>query len=201
MRIKLLALIYFTFYLISCSIPSETKYEFTLKSYSTLKNYSKHKLPAIYISAPEAVVGFQTNEMLYTKVPYEINSYSKNVWANPPAEMLYPLILQSFQESQAFRVVSSGTHAEITHFRLDIQLLEFMQIFSHKHSSIHLTMKAMITDTNTAKLLSTKVFKIIEPCPFNTPYGGVIAANSATKTLTYQLIQYTIKSIRNTARI
>ncbi|OGV26566.1 MAG: hypothetical protein A3F18_06225 [Legionellales bacterium RIFCSPHIGHO2_12_FULL_37_14] len=198
MRAQILCILSLIICLIGCSVETSAKYEYGLKCYSTTHSYKQHKLSSLYISAPEAVAEFQTNEMLYSKVPYEITSFSKNSWSNPPAEMLYPLMLQSFQESRAFRVIASGTHAEISRFRLDTQLLELIQIFTKTSSSIHLTVKAMITDTTSARLIGSKVFKIVVPCPFNTPYGGASAANRAAGILTYQLTNYTISVVRRT---
>ena len=185
MQLKFLPLL-LTIYLFGCALPQTIKYEYTIKNYATT-TYKHHKLPSLYVSNPEAVTGFQTEDMLYTKVPYEINSYSKNSWSSPPAEMLYPLILQSLQDSRAFRVVASGTHAEISHFRLDTQLLELIQTFSTKPSKIRLTVKAMITDTTSAKLIASKVFRITVPCPYDNPYGGALAANRAARMFTYEL--------------
>jgi cholesterol transport system auxiliary component len=180
------------------SLPQVVTSQYTLKSYGTTRVSSHQpKLPSIYISPPEAVAGFQTDQMLYTKVPYQTTAYVHNAWSSPPAEMLYPLLIQSFQASHAFRVVGSGTHAEISSYRLDTQLLELIQNHKTKPSRIQLTVKAMISNTASAKVIASKVFYINVPCPYDSPYGGALAANIATAQLTKQLTSYTITVIRH----
>lgn len=183
--------------LIGCTVPHAITHQYTITEYRT-QHVSTHTapLPSLFISAPEAITGFQTDQMLYRKFPFQTATYVHNGWSSAPAEMLYPLIIQSFQDSHAFRVVGSGTHAEISHYRLDTQLIELIQNYDKKPSQIELKVKAMISNTITAQIISSKVFRIYSVCPSDTPYGGVIAANRAAAQLTQQLTQYTITVVK-----
>lgn len=186
-------------FLAGCSaLPQTVINQYTLKRYSTVHlASSKQTLPSIYISAPEAVAGFQTVQMLYSKAPYQTSEFVHNAWSSPPAEMLYPLMIQSFQESHAFRVVGSGTHAEISSYRLDTQLLELIQNFNVKPSRIQLTVKFMISNTASAKVIASMVFHVNVACSSDTPYAGALAANIATAQLTKQIVGYTITAVKH----
>jgi cholesterol transport system auxiliary component len=183
--------------LMGCAVPQVIKNQYTLTQYSTKSFSRQSKLPSIYISNPEAASGFQTDQMIYRKFPYSTSIYVHNSWSSPPNEMLYSLFIQSFQDSHAFRVVGSGAHAEISRYRLDTQLLELIQNYDTKPSQVRLTLKAMISNTTTAKIIASKIFRICVPCPVDSPYGGAVAANRAAAILTGQLTTYTIGVVKH----
>ncbi|MDX2346854.1 MAG: ABC-type transport auxiliary lipoprotein family protein, partial [Legionella sp.] len=79
------------------------------------KTHRHQTLPyALLISKPEAMAGYRTEQMLYVKQRFSLTPFAKNAWSNPPADMLYPLLVQRFQDSHAFRAISSSPYADKT---------------------------------------------------------------------------------------
>lgn len=185
-------------FLTSCAVSPLVTNQYSLDKYSSIryKTPDKHT-SSIYIGTPEAIAGIQTDQMLYTMVPHEVSTFVHNTWKNPPADMLYPLIQQSIQDSQYFRIVASGSHAEICHYRLDVELLDFKQNFLKRPSHIDFLVKVMLTDTTQDKVITTKLIRESVRCPSDNPYGGVLAANQATEQLTRRITAFVVSEVKH----
>ena len=170
--------------------------EYQLSAYSSKQVVSKPRISTLLVTAPEAAAGYQTQEMVYVKKPYQLESFAKNSWADPPAEMLYPLLVQSLQRSGYFHAVSSSLYPQEVDYRLDTQLLKIEQNFMQKPSLLILSVKTVLTRISDNKLIASRILTEQVPCPMNTPYGGVIAANKASTQLTANITQFVISSIK-----
>lgn len=168
---------------------------YTLESFGTHK-YAGHSTHSILVSVPEALAGYQTEQMFYVQKPFELNAFVHNAWVSSPANMIYPLIIESLQKSRYFFAVASGPYVDKSEYRLDTQLIELQQNFLVKPSTIHLIVKAMVTHIADHRILASRVFHEQVNCPMDTPYGGVIAANRATKALTRALSEFVISEIK-----
>ena len=173
----------------------------TITTHYKLTQYSSKKLDVspssltLLITQPEAVASYQSEQMLYTSKPYTLNSFSKNAWYSPPANMLYPLLIQSLQHSGYFRAVGSGAYINNADYRLDTQLIELQQNFIQKPSVLELKIKVIITRVANHHMIVSHTFNQRVTCPQNTPYGGVIAANRATLALMKAITKFTITQI------
>lgn len=184
------------FLLVSCSsIKTPVTDQYRLSAYSQIK-YNKHPTAhSILVNKAEAVAGYQTEQMLYMKKPYELSAFSYNAWVDPPADMLFPLFVQSLQASGYFFAVASSPTAESTDYRLDSQLLELHQNFLHNPSVIELKVKVVLTQVTANQVIASAVIKEQIPSPNNTPYGGVVAANKATELMTKAVTRFVIHHI------
>lgn len=182
--------------LTSCSgIQTPVNNQYRLSAYSQVK-YNQHPTAhSILVNKTEAVAGYQTEQMQYMKKPYELSAFGYNAWVDPPAEMLFPLFVQSLQSSGYFFAVASSPTAEITDYRLDSQLLELHQNFLHIPSVIDLKVKVVLTQVTANQVIASAVIKEQVVCPNNTPYGGVVAANKATELMTKAVTLFVIHHI------
>lgn len=169
--------------------------QFQLKSYS---QKSLRKTPAdhsILITAPDSAAGYETSQMLYVKESFSLRPFANNSWVASPSSMLYPLMTESLQASGWFKVVATVMYAEPVEYRLDTQLLKLQQNFQHKPSILELSVKVVLTDMKKEKITASKIINVTIPCTEDTPYGGVIAANTATKALTAEITDFVIKGL------
>lgn len=182
--------------LVACSpIKISVTNQYQLSAYST-KKLAKTQLPVtLLITAPDAAAGYQTAQMLYIKKPYELEAFAKNAWTNPPADMLYPLILQSIQGTNLFKAVTSNAYTLGADYRLDTQLLVLDQNFLKKPSVLEFSVKAVLTHVSDNKVLGSQIISVHTPCPSDTPYGGVVAANQATQQFTAILARFVVSHI------
>lgn len=177
------------------AIKSPITHQYQLSTFSAEKSHHVRSPSTLLITPTEAVNGYQTEQMHYTTSHYALNNFTKNAWFSPPATMLYSLLIQSMQHSGYFSAVSSGAYISKTQYRLDTQLLKLQQNFIHKPSILELEVKAVVTRVADNQILASRTFKQHVLCPYDSPYGGVIAANQATERLTKAIAQFVIKGI------
>ncbi|HHF7368180.1 TPA: ABC-type transport auxiliary lipoprotein family protein [Legionella bozemanae] len=175
----------------ACSpVKISVKNQYQLSAYST-KQLAKKPMPiTLLVTTPDAAAGYQTEQMLYVKKPYALEPFVKNAWVNPPADMLYPLILQSLQRTNLFEAVTSNAYTLGATYRLDTQLLSLQQNFLKKPSILEFSAKVVLTHVSDNNVLASKIINLRIPCPSDTPYGGVIAANKATQQFTAALTHF-----------
>lgn len=181
-----------------CSpVKNQIANQYTLSLQHTQAIPRKSMSAALLISKPEALAGYRTEQMLYVKKPFTLEPFAKNAWSSPPAEMLYPLLVQRFQESHAFRAITSSPYADKADYRLDTQLLELQQDFLSKQSAIQFTAKITITRIADNKVLASRLVQERIPCKTNTPYGGVVATNQAASLFVSQALDFVIRQVQN----
>lgn len=183
--------------LTSCSVKPVVIDQFQLTAFSAQKIASTPSHETLLITSPEAVDGYQTNQMQYMITPFKLNSFTKNSWFSPPASMLYPLLIQSLQQSGYFYAVGSGSYVNKTDYRLDTQLLALQQNFITKPSILELKTKVILTRVSNNHIMGSRTFNLHIPCPQDSPYGGVVAANNATQILTKKITSFVISKIRD----
>lgn len=183
------------------AIKTPTTNQYQLTAFSS-KQYQSHPTKlTILVTTPEAVGGYQSEQMLYKNKPYELTAFVKNSWADQPAKMLFPLIVQSIQRSGYFHAVASSPHADSTDYRLDTQLIELQQNFLRSPSVTDLVVKVTITRVHDNNVIASRVVSQHVNCPMNTPYGGVIAANRATENLTAELTRFVVSEVRKDSHL
>lgn len=161
--------------------------EYRLNAFSSKQYSSKPRYATLLVTAPEAVAGYDTEEMLYVKKPYKLEPFAKNSWTNPPADMLFPLLVQSLQRTGYFYAVTSSPYSEEADYRLDTQLLKLDQNFLGKPSVLEFVAKVVLTRTEDNKIIGSRIISMQIPCSQDTPYGGVVAGNQASLKFTAEV--------------
>lgn len=186
------------FALTACSpIKVPVSNQYSLEAFSGGKLKEHHTDRSILVSQPEAMAGYQTEQMHYIQKPFALESFAHNAWISSPANMLYPLITQSLQQTGYFHAVASGPYADKADFRLDTQLIALKQNFLVKPSVVELVVKVELTHIADNHLLASRIISEHVPCMTDTPYGGVIAANQAVKSFTAKVAMFTVKQIKH----
>ncbi|HAT9294192.1 TPA: hypothetical protein JBB98_06285 [Legionella pneumophila subsp. pneumophila] len=183
--------------LMSCSpvkVPVTNEYQLT--AYSTKQLTRKPRPITIQVTVPEAVAGYQTEEMLYMKKPFKLEPFVKNAWTSPPADMLFPLLVQSLQSSGYFYAVTSSPYSEEADYRLDTQLLKLEQNFIKKPSVLEFSAKIVLTHISDNQIIGSRIVSLQIPCSQDTPYGGVIVANQATFRFTATATDFVVSHIK-----
>ncbi len=170
--------------------------QYKISAFSSKRLDTSISNKSILVSQPEAVSGYQTEQMLYIDKPFQLSAFAHSSWIGPPATMLTPLIVQSLQNSHFFHGVASGPNSDKTDYRLDTQLFALQQNFIKKPSVIELTVQAVLTRVSENQVIGSRTFVERVVCPSDTPYGGVVAANKAARALTAQLSNYAVQQVK-----
>lgn len=182
--------------LLGCSVKPLVTDEFKLASFSKKQLVSKASHHSIFVNTPDAVAGYQGEEMLYTDKLFALKSFVHSAWVDQPAAMLLPLLVQSLQRSGYFHVVASSPGAEVTDYRIDTQLIEMQQNFLTKPSTVNFVAKVVLVHVEDNQVVASRIFSYQIKCMADTPYGGVIAANQATQLFTADVTRFIVRNIK-----
>lgn len=142
------------------------------------------------LSVPRARPGFDTPLMAYTQRTNALEYFAKNRWADTPARMLAPLLVQALDHSGGFRAVVQEPSLAAAELRLDTELVRLQQDFSARPSRVRFTVRAQLIDVGARRVLASAEFDETEVAPSDDPYGGVIAANRALGRLLERLAEF-----------
>lgn len=143
------------------------------------------------VSMPRARSGFDTSQMAYLRQPHELGYFAFNRWADTPARMLAPLMMQTLEPG--FRAVVQTPGAAPSNIRLDTELIRLQQDFSTQPSKVQITLRAQLIDVTGKRVLAVKLFDETENAASDDAYGGVTAANRALQRVLDQLSDFCIK--------
>jgi cholesterol transport system auxiliary component len=137
----------------------------------------------LVVNVPVAQPGFDTPRMAYTERPYEVSYYATHQWADPPARMLIPLLVQVLEQAGYWRaVVPMPTSVRGDH-RMDIDQVALVHNFLRKPSRVRVALRIQIIKLPEYHVLGTRLFDVVEEAPSDDAYGGVVAANRAVERL------------------
>ena len=142
------------------------------------------------VNLPRARPGFDTVQMAYVRRAHEIEYFSKNRWADTPARMLSPLLVQALEQSGGFRAVVQALGAVSADLRLEVEIVRLLQDFADRPSRARITLRAQLVDSASRRVLATREFDAAEPAPSDDAYGGVLAANQALERLLRQIVDF-----------
>jgi cholesterol transport system auxiliary component len=191
---KLLVMLASVLLLSSCSLlsPAPRSNTYIL---NTVPSVAKHgrEHGAILVMQPTTSPIYETSDMAYTTTPYLISYFAKNMWAETPTQMLQPLIIQTLLNTHHFKAVSGNNTYGTYDYVLNSQLLELQQDFTQGISVIRLRLRAELISNASSQVIATKEFSVVIPAPYQTPYGGVIAANRATAQMLQDLARFCVR--------
>lgn len=143
---------------------------------------------------------YQQPDMYYVRKPFQVETFARNAWAAPPADMLASLLVGSLQNSHYFKGVVLAPFVGQAHFRLKTQLIELKQNFLKKPSEVVLTVSAVLVNEKNSHVIASARFQQRVPASVDTPYGGVLAANKAVNNILEQLVEFVVLACkRNTS--
>lgn len=117
---------------------------------------------------------YNTNHMWY-KQGSEFTYFAYNKWAIPPIDMIRQNVQASLIASDTFSgVLTTNTKAK-TDLILEIEIVDFYQVFNVNESYVVMEIKANLISNDNNKLLKTKIFHFNKNCSTNDPKGGVKA--------------------------
>lgn len=146
--------------------------------------------PTLVVTVPRAAAGFDTPRIVYLREKHRIESFASNQWVDTPAQMLMPLIVHALQHDGAFAAVLGAPTAAAGDRRLDTELVRLQQEFSERPSRVRLTLRAVLIDSATRRVVAWREFEASVAAPSDDPYGGVVAANQAVRQVLDELAAF-----------
>ena len=153
---------------------------------------SKHHR-TIFLATIQSAPGYETTAMCYIETPYQLQSFTTHAWISPPAQLWQPLLESALQQSGVGMIVHTPIPVE-TDYRLDVHLNRFEQNFQKPESVFFMQASVLLQNVKTGRVMGEKTFSVSVPAQTNTPYAGVLAANSAVGKIDREIISYLTKA-------
>ena len=150
--------------------------------------------PTLVVSPPRAAAGFDSNHIIYVRQAHELEQYAHNLWVDTPARMLAPLIVAAVEGSGVFRAVVQIPSTVTGDMRLDTEIVRLQHEFLSKPSRVRFTLRAHLIDGATRRVLASREFEAVVAAPGENPYGGVVAANQAVRTVLESLAAFSAEA-------
>lgn len=146
----------------------------------------------IMVNTTLAGPGYETNAMVYSDLPYQLNYYTKNRWIAPPAQMINASIVSTLHQSHYFKAVAIAPYIGEHDLRLDTRLIELKHDLQTQPGHAVLKLYVQLVDVKQQTILASKEFTVITNVTANTPQAYVIAANVGLQRLLNQVLQFCI---------
>jgi cholesterol transport system auxiliary component len=150
--------------------------------------------PTILVGTPRAAAGFDTRGIVYLRQAHAFEVYAQSQWVDTPAQMLAPLIVRALEATGAFAAVLRAPAAANAELRLDTELIRLQQDFRAAPSRVHLSLRAVIVEQATRRVLAWREFDASVAATSEDAYGGVRAANLAARQLLAELAAFTAQA-------
>ena len=168
-----------------------------VRSYVITRDFAGDKWPSctsphgvLVVSLPQEQGGTNTSGIAYLLRPHEIRYYAYNQWAESPARLLMPLMVQAMEKTNCWRTVTHAGVAVRDDFRLDSEILQWQQEFFSSPSLVRLSFRAQLVESQKREVIAARRFEIIEEAPSGDAYGAVIASNRAVNRLLGEIAEW-----------
>ncbi len=149
----------------------------------------------LLVSRPQARPGFDTPRMAYLPHPGAVRYYAYHEWADTPARMLKPLVVDALVRSGCCRAVVGAPTSVPGDFRLDIEDLYLGQEFFSTPSVARVSFRALLIDLRTGTVVAARRFDAAAAAPSEDAPGGAEAAGRATSNVLRELSKWLVRSI------
>jgi cholesterol transport system auxiliary component len=151
----------------------------------------RHDL-VLAVSAMQTRPGLDTPQMAYSQRKHELNYFVTSRWADMPARMLEPLVIQALEQTDGFRAVVLTPGAVPADLRLETELTLLHQDFTTHPSRVQLTLRVRLIDVRNKRVLAIRQFDDSEKADSDDAYGGVNAANRIVPRILKQLADFCV---------
>jgi cholesterol transport system auxiliary component len=150
----------------------------------------------LLVLVPDSMPAYATTQMAYSTQAYQIAYFTKNEWAETPAQMIQPLVVKTLRNTHYFSEVLSPPYFGRHTFALRIEILELKQDFTSEPATLQLAMRSYLSCETTNRVFATKDLSVREPMAERNPDAGVVAANEAVAQQLRELAKFVVEQTR-----
>ena len=161
---------------------------------------NNNRLPTLIINTPKAAAGFDTQRMMYTRAPHQLEYFARNEWIDTPAQMLRPLMISAIEKTGAFNAVLAKQSVVASDLRLESEVIKLVQDFTTKPSHVQFTLRVSMIDSATHQVIAIREFNERINANIDNPIGGVLAANVAINLALDKLSVFSSQTVINWAQ-
>lgn len=121
--------------------------------------------------------GYDTPRMAYVKRDYTLDYYANSQWADTPARMLQPLLVNALESTGHYSAVLRAPAPVAAGLRLDAEIVRLEQVFTTQPSHMRIALRVLLIDARNGQVLGQRGFDADAPAASDDAYGGVRALN------------------------
>ncbi|MEO8525916.1 MAG: ABC-type transport auxiliary lipoprotein family protein [Caldimonas sp.] len=137
--------------------------------------------PTLLVNEPGAAPGYGTRQIAYVRKSNQLEYFAFSEWVEPPALMLAPMLANAIERTGAFRAVVRAPTTVKGDMRLETEVIRLHQDFSGAPSRVRLTVRAVLIDSATRRVVASREFDEEATSASDDPAGGVMAANQIAR--------------------
>jgi ABC-type uncharacterized transport system auxiliary subunit len=142
------------------------------------------------ISPISALSPYNSQAIVYSETPNNLNSYVYSQWRDAPVRLLEKLFQQSIQARGIFKAVVTDSSVSKADYLLESNLLHFYQMISDQQNSyVLVTIQFVLLDARQRKIIATTTVSETAAVRQNNAQGAVNAFNQASRKVADKLIQ------------
>lgn len=142
--------------------------------------------PVLEVMRVRAAPGFEGDAMLYMRRSRRLEAYARGRWADAPARMLQPAVVEALAGAGLFRAVVAGPGPARAALRLDLRLLALYHDLTAERPAVRLVLRATLVERRSRRVLATRRVEASAPAP---PDGAGAAADGAARALDLALAE------------
>jgi cholesterol transport system auxiliary component len=154
-------------------------------------------LPTLIVNPVQAAAGYDSAHIVYQREPNRQERFAYNEWVDTPARMLAPPLMAALSASGAFRAVVPTPSAAAGDLRLDVEIVQLVQDFTVRPSSVRLALHAYVVDDTSRRVLAWRDIKAQAVARSDDPAGGAAAANLAVRQALTELAKFSVQVARD----
>lgn len=167
------------------SVPQKKSYTLTTDTNNIIAG--NKALPSLMISQVKSL-GRLSTDMIYSRSPNEIESYTQSDWVTPPTQLIQGALTQDLETRGLFQYVIMAPNSVPATNRLDITIQEMNQIFTNdKQNHIVLRLQVHLISNANNKIIRTFTYNVSEPGNAYNAEAGVAAYNRALNQIAARL--------------
>ncbi|HSU06262.1 MAG TPA: ABC-type transport auxiliary lipoprotein family protein [Acetobacteraceae bacterium] len=140
--------------------------------------HERRHAASLLILTPETSPAYDTTRMAYSVKLYQIAYFRDNEWAETPAQMIQPLLVQTLQRTGLFRAILTPPETGRTDYTLRTNIVNLVQDYTVNPPVLRLAFRLQLLGAS-GRLIAGREITVQETMRDATPYAGVIAANDA----------------------
>jgi cholesterol transport system auxiliary component len=143
--------------------------------------------PTLIVNPTHAAAGYDSQRILYVRMPHQLEYYAHSEWIDTPARMLTPLIVAAIERSGGYQAVVLTPSAAVGELRLDTEIVRLQHEYDNQPGRVRFTLRAYIVDTKSRQVLGWREFDEVVDVQNADPYGVVVASNQAVRAVLEKL--------------
>jgi len=166
----------------------------------SLETSSAARLPlSLRIGTPQAGSVLSSPRMVVNPRGNELQTYKGARWSDPVPALLREHLARAFEQRQVFSAVSTDENSFRADISMSSDLRRFQVIYRDARPVAVIELNARLIDPVSREILASRSFVVQQALPSSQVPGVVEGFKTASDELAMQVIQWTSKTLENTA--